>query len=116
MNKISGGLLRQSVHYVQPILACPPHAISKVLDRLKIRPDKHQFKQAGGQLGAVKGDEDEGEAGAVLPPSGSFVPIEDHHLLRDDLELEFEVGEYVAYELDDQLCGLLFILLLVFKC
>ena len=34
--------------------------------------------------------------------SGTFIPIEDHHLLREDFE-EFEEGEYVGYEIEDDL-------------
>ena len=40
----------------------------------------------------------------TLPHPGSFIPIEDHHLLKQDFE-EFEPGEYVGYELDDNLSG-----------
>lgn len=83
VNRIIGGLLRNSVHYLQPILSCPPHAISKVLDRLKIRPDHTvDVKQP------------------TLPTPGTFIPIEDHHLLKEDFE-EYELGEYVGYELED---------------
>ena len=88
VNRIVGGLLRNSVHYLQPILSSPPHAISRVLDRLKIRPDHSvDFHQP------------------TLPTPGSFVPIEDHHLLKDDFA-EFTAGEYVGYELgDDETTG-----------
>jgi len=83
INRIIGGLLKNSVHYLQPILACAPHGISKVLDRLKIRPDHSvDFVQP------------------TLPVPGSFVPMEDHHLLREDFD-EFDPGEYVGYELED---------------
>ena len=83
VNGIIGGLLKNSVHYLQPILACAPHSITKVLDRLKIRPDHSvDFIQP------------------TLPIPGSFVPIDDHHLLREDFD-EFETGEYVGYELED---------------
>ena len=83
VNRIIGGLLRNSVHYLQPILSCPPHAVSKVLDRLKIRPDHSvDVKQP------------------TLPTPGTFIPIEDHHLLKEDFE-EYEVGEYVGFELED---------------
>ena len=83
VNRIIGGVLRNSVHYLQPILSCQPHNISKVLDRLKIRPDHSvDFKQP------------------TLPLPGSFIPVEDHHLLREDFE-KFDNGEYVGYELDD---------------
>ena len=83
VNRIVGGLLRNSVHYLQPILSSPPHSISRVLDRLKIRPDHSvDFHQP------------------TLPTPGSFVPIEDHHLLKDDFA-EFSDGEYVGFELSD---------------
>ena len=40
----------------------------------------------------------------TLPPPGSFIPIEDHHLLKEDFE-NYEQGEYVGYELDDDETG-----------
>jgi sacsin len=88
INRMTGFLLKNSVHYIQPILSCAPHAIAKVLDRLKIRPD-HSV-----------GDGHQ----PTLPIPGSFIPIEDHHLLKEDFE-EFEMGEYVGYELDDDESG-----------
>ncbi len=36
--------------------------------------------------------------------AGTFIPIEDHHLLREDFE-EFEEGEYVGYEIEDDLAN-----------
>lgn len=36
VNKIAGGLLRNSVHYLQPIMSCAPHAISKVKLRHRV--------------------------------------------------------------------------------
>lgn len=36
----------------------------------------------------------------TLQPPGSFIPLDLHHLLKQDL-VEFEVEEYVGYELDD---------------
>ncbi len=87
VNKIIGGILRNSVHYLQPILFCAPHTVSRVLDRLKIRPD-HSLD--------VKEP--------TLPEAGSFIPIEDHHLLKEDFE-SFETGEYVGLELGDDETG-----------
>ena len=87
VNRVSGGLLNHSVHYLQPILSCSPHSIYRILDRLKIRPDHSiDFKQP------------------TLPTPGSFVPIEDHHLLNEDFN-HFEPGEYVGYELSDDETG-----------
>ena len=89
INRMTGCLLKYSVHYIQPILACPPHSIMKVLDRLRVRPD-HCLTD-GHQ--------------PTLPTPGSFIPIEDHHLLKEDFE-EFEMGEYVGYEVDDDDSGM----------
>ena len=89
VNKITGGLLKNSIHYIQPILSCPPHTISKVLDRLKVRPDRQNSDDI---------------VTSILPVAGSLIPVEDHHLLKEDFE-EFEAGEYVGYELDDELNG-----------
>ena len=88
VNEISGKLLKNSVHYIRPMLSCAPHAISRTLDRLRVRPDH----------GSVTDDDWRRTA---LPNPGSFVPVEDHHLLREDFE-EFDDGEYVGYELDDE--------------
>jgi len=37
INQLTGGLLKNSVHYIQPILACAPHSIMKVLIHLVYR-------------------------------------------------------------------------------
>jgi len=89
INQLTGCLLKNSVHYIQPILACAPHSIMKVLDRLRIRPD-HCY--ADGHQ-------------PTLPTPGTFIPIEDHHLLKEDFE-EFDMGEYVGYEVDDDDSGM----------
>lgn len=87
---MSGGLLKNSIHYIQPILSCLPHSIPKVLDRLKVRPD-NQYGSDSAQ--------------PTLPSPGTFIPTEDHHLLKEDFE-EFETGEYVGFELDDDESGM----------
>ena len=88
VNKIVGGVLSNSVHYLQPMLSCAPTSIYRVLDRLKIRPDYSVDIKA-----------------PTLPIPGSFIPIEDHHLLREDFA-EFSQGEYIGLELDDDESGL----------
>ena len=45
VDKMTGGLLRHSIHYVQPILSCLPHSIPKVLDKLAIKPDLPSYMQ-----------------------------------------------------------------------
>lgn len=87
---MSGGLLKNSIHYIQPILSCLPHSIPKVLDRLKVRPDNHYGSDS---------------SQPTLPSPGTFIPTEDHHLLKEDFE-EFETGEYVGFELDDDESGM----------
>ena len=94
VNEISGKLLKNSVHYIRPMLSCAPHAISRTLDRLRVRPDH----------GSVTEDD---WRRTTLPNPGSFVPVEDHHLLREDFE-EFDDGEYVGYELDDEATSSMF--------
>ena len=89
INQMTGALLKNSVHYIQPILACAPHSIMKVLDRLRVRPDHCH----------IDGHQ------PTLPTPGTFIPIEDHHLLKEDFE-EFEMGEYVGYEVDDDDSGM----------
>ncbi|CAH1796047.1 unnamed protein product [Owenia fusiformis] len=83
INRLSGGLLQNSVHYLQPIMTCQTHQISNVLDRLKIRSDQMMDSKP-----------------PTLPQPGQFVPIEDHHLLKEDF-LDFDLDEYVAFEVDD---------------
>ena len=61
----------------------------QVLDRLRVRPD---HLQADGHQ-------------PTLPIPGTFIPIEDHHLLKEDFE-EFDMGEYVGYEVDDDDSGM----------
>jgi len=87
INRMIGGLLKNSVHYIQPILSCVPQSIPKILDRLNVRQE---------QLFGLDQP--------TLPTSGTLIPVEDHHLLKDELE-EFEPGEYVGYEIDDNLSG-----------
>ena len=78
------GLLRETAMYVPEILRCQPSSICALLDRMKIRQD------------------DSANAGSrdVFPLPGSFIPIEEHHLLNPAFKL-FKPGEYVGYELDD---------------
>lgn len=38
--------------------------------------------------------------GPTLQPPGTFIPLDLHHLLKQDL-VDFESEEYVGFELDD---------------
>jgi len=78
------GLLGTMAVLIPTMLQCSPSEIWSLLDNMGVRQDD-SYRPA----------EDE-----IFPPPGSFIPIEDHHLLNDAFE-EFEPGEYVGYELED---------------
>lgn len=78
------GLLGTKAVLIPAMLHCSPGDIWPLLDNMGVRQDD-SYRPA----------EEE-----IFPPPGSFIPIEDHHLLNDAFE-EFEPGEYVGYELDD---------------
>ena len=44
--------------------------------------------------------DDELKYESILPDCGSFIPIENHHLLNNDFT-DFFLGEFVGYEIDD---------------
>ena len=82
--ELYGRLLGKRAGLVFQMLNCPLDEIWPLLDSLKVRQDdsfcateKH-----------------------IFPKLGTFIPLEDHHLLNDAFE-EFEPGEYVGYELED---------------
>ena len=79
-----GGLLGQRAGLISQMLNCSPHEISALLDSLKVRSDD-SYRAAEGH---------------IFPDLGSFIPLDDHHLLNDAFE-EFDPGEYVGYELED---------------
>ena len=78
------GLLRDTAMFVPQMLREHPSKIWSLLNAMKIRQDD--------SLGA--------EEKGAFPEPGSFIPIEDHHLLNQDFE-EFSLGEYVGYALYD---------------
>ncbi|KAJ7380153.1 hypothetical protein OS493_010864 [Desmophyllum pertusum] len=78
------GLLRGTTMYIPEMLRSQPGKICSLLDKRKIRQD----------------DSYDAEKGDVYPAPGSFIPIEEHHLLNPAFEA-FTPGEYVGYELDD---------------
>ena len=79
-----GGLLGKRVVLIPEMLRCPLNEIWSLLDTMHIRQDD--------TYNAAEMD--------IYPEPGTFIPIEDHHLLNDAFE-EFEPQEYVGYELDD---------------
>ena len=79
-----GGLLGKKAVLIPEMLRCPLNEIWSLLDTMHIRQDD-TYNAAGVD---------------IYPEPGTFIPIEDHHLLNDAFE-EFEPREYVGYELDD---------------
>ena len=81
---ICRGLLGRRAIFIPEMLRCPVSDIWSLLDGMGVRQDdsSRQAKEK------------------IYPPPGTFILIEDHHLLNDAFE-EFEPGEYVGYELDD---------------
>ena len=79
-----GGLLGKKAVLIPEMLRCPLNEIWSLLDTMHIRQDD--------TYNVAEMD--------IYPEPGTFIPIEDHHLLNDAFE-EFEPGEYVGYELDD---------------
>lgn len=70
--------------FIPEMLRSDPNKIWSILDEMKIRQDD--------SYNASRSD--------LLPQPGSFIPIEDHHLLNEAFE-NFTPGEYVGYEMDD---------------
>ena len=81
---ICGGLLGRRAIFIPEMLRCPLNDIWSLLDGMGVRQDDS----------SRPGEE------KIYPPPGTFILIEDHHLLNDAFE-EFEPGEYVGYELED---------------
>ena len=79
-----GGLIKDTKTVLLEMLRSAPRNIGLFLDTLNIRPN----------------DSEAGER-AIFPEPGSFIPETDHHLLNEAFE-EFEPGEYVGCELEDQ--------------
>ena len=81
---IYGDLLGKSAFLVPGMLRCAPNEIWSLLDKSGIRQD----------------DTCSVEDMDIFPEPGSFIPVEDHHLLNDAFG-NFEPGEYVGYQLHD---------------
>ena len=79
-----GELLGKKAVLIPEMLRCPVNKIWSLLDSMGVRQDD-TYKAA--ELN-------------IYPEPGTFIPIEDHHLLKDDFE-EFGPGEFVGYQLDD---------------
>ena len=82
--ELYGEFLGKRAGLINQMLHCHPDEIWPLLDRLKIRADNSYRERRA----------------TIYPRPGSFIPLEDHHLLNEDFE-DFDPGDYVGYELDD---------------
>ena len=79
-----GEFLGKNSYVITGMLRCPPSSIWSLLDKMGIRKDD--------SYGAAQMK--------IYPEPGTYIPVEDQHLLNDAFE-EFEPGEYVGYQLRD---------------
>ena len=79
-----GEFLGKNSYVITSMLRCPPSSIWSLLDKMGIRKDD--------SYGAAQIK--------IYPQPGTYIPVEDQHLLNDAFE-EFEPGEYVGYQLHD---------------
>ena len=82
--ELYGEFLGKRAGLISQMLQCHPCEIWPLLDSLEIRADNSYLERRA----------------KIYPRPGSFIPIEDHHLLNEDFE-DFDPGDYVGYELDD---------------
>lgn len=81
--EVCEGLLGEAVMFIQEMLRIHPREIWSLLDEASIGQDDSYESRSN-----------------PLPIPGSFIPIEDHHLLNEDFE-KVTPGEYVGYEIED---------------
>ena len=79
-----GEFLGKNSYVITGMLLCPPSSIWSLLDRMGISKDD--------SYGAAQMK--------IYPQPGTYIPVEDQHLLNDAFE-EIEPGEYVGYQLND---------------
>ena len=79
-----GEVLGKNSYVITSMLRCPPSSIWSLLDKMGIRKDD---SYGSAQM-------------KIYPEPGTYIPVEDQHLLNDAFE-EFEPGEYVGYQLHD---------------
>ena len=84
VDEMTNGYLRNSLVHLPILLDLPASEIQSFLDELGILEDRSVEVS---QL-------------PTLPEPGTFIHVEDHHLLVNSFE-DFEPGEYVGYELED---------------
>ena len=79
-----GEFLGKNSYVITGMLLCPPSSIWSLLDKMGISKDD--------SYGAAQMK--------IYPQPGTYIPVEDQHLLNDAFE-EIEPGEYVGYQLND---------------
>ena len=84
IGEMYGEFLQNKANLIGEMLRCPPSGMWPLLDRMKVRKDDSY----------TTADLD------IYPEPGTWIPTEDHHLLKDAFE-ELEPGEYVGYQLHD---------------
>ena len=82
--ELYGEFLGKRAGLINEMFQCHPREIWPLLDSLKIRADNSYLERRA----------------KIYPRPGSFIPLEDHHLLNEDFE-NFDPDDYVGYELDD---------------
>ena len=85
VNDVTGGLFQCRLNIIQLLLQCEPVNMSSTLDKMNIKQDCSPNIPS---------------QDPYVPPLGSFVPIDMHHLLKQDLSL-FEIGDIAALEIED---------------
>ncbi|XP_068722037.1 sacsin-like [Montipora capricornis] len=84
IGELFGEYLGKRSALISQMLSCEPSEICLLLDTLQVRADNSNHAPK------VK----------IFPRLGTFIPLEDHHLLNEDFE-DFETEEYIGYELED---------------
>ena len=84
IGELFGEYLGKRSALISQMLSCEPSEICLLLDTLQVRSDNSYRARK------VK----------IFPRPGTFIPLEDHHLLNEDFE-DFETEEYIGYELED---------------
>ena len=82
--ELYGEFLGKRAGLISQMLQCHPREIWPLLDSLEIRADNSYLERCA----------------KIYPKPGSFIPLEDHHLLNEDFQF-FDPGDYVGFELDD---------------
>jgi hypothetical protein len=84
VNNVTNGILQSSLYNLGAILQCDISQIASILDRLQVR--RLQFSSR--------------HVEQFRPFPGTYVPLRDHHLLRQNFA-PLQPGDFVAWEEED---------------